>query len=177
MKTIVAFCAMFVGFAQHVFAAEANELTAKQSIRIAAPADVVWSVLGDFNGQPRWLTFLESSEIVVGTNNEVGCIRLIKRRDGSQVTERLLEYDPYNMRMAYTYVDGAVLASDYFPVLSVKDAGGGSSVVEWSAHFKRLHYAVDPPPAGEEDQAQIDFYNGRYKAGLESLKRVIETAR
>jgi mxaD protein len=163
-------------FAPQAFGAEANELTARQSIRISASPEAVWGVVGDFNGLPRWLSFVEVSEIVLGTNNEVGAIRRISRRNGTKVTERLLERDPYNMRLAYTYVDGAVMASDYFPVLTVKDGGEGTSVVEWSAHCKRLNYWLDPPPAGQDDKSLTDLYNGLYKAGLESLKRTVEGA-
>jgi len=88
--------------------------------------------------------------------------------------ERLLDYDPYSMRLAYTYVDGAVMASDYFPVMTVKAGDHGTSVVEWSARFKRLDYWVDPPPEGQDDKSLMDRYNGLYRAGLESLKRVVE---
>lgn len=157
--------------------AEANDLTASQSIRISAPPEVVWAVVGDFNGSSRWLPLVEHSEIVVGTNNQVGAIRLITRRDGTKVTERLLDHDRQAMRMAYTYIDGAVRASDYFPVLSVKDAGDGTSVVEWSAHFKRLEYSIDPPPPGQDDKTLTDFYNRLYKSGLDNLKRVVESER
>jgi uncharacterized protein YndB with AHSA1/START domain len=176
MKNILT--AMLVALAllaPQAFAAEANELTARQSIRINAPPQAVWAILGDYNGLPRWLSFIEDSQIVVGTNNEVGAIRLVTRRNGTKVTERLLDYDPRGMRLAYTYIDGAVMASDYFPVLSVKDGGNGTSVVEWSARFRRLSYAVDPPPPGQDDKTLTDLYNGLYKAGLENLKRVVES--
>jgi carbon monoxide dehydrogenase subunit G len=156
-------------------AAEANDLNASQTIQINAPPEAVWAVVGDFNGSPRWLPLVANSEIVVGKNNRVGAIRLITRRDGTKVTERLLDHDSQAMRMAYTYIDGAVRASDYFPVLSVKDAGNGTSVVEWSAHFKRLEYSIDPPPPGQDDKTMTDFYNRLYKSGLENLKRVIES--
>jgi len=161
--------------ASQAWAAEANELTASQSIRINAAPEAVWAVVGDYNGSPRWLPLVERSEIVVGMNNRVGAIRLITRRNGTKVTERLLEHDPQGMRMAYTYVDGAVMASDYFPVIKVKDAGDGTSVVEWSANFRRLAYSIDPPPPGQDDKSMTDFYNGIYKTGLESLKRVVES--
>ena len=162
-------------FAAEAWGAEANELTASQSIRINAAPEAVWQVVGDYNGSPRWLPLVERSEIVFGKNNRVGAIRLITRRNGTKVTERLLDHDQQNMRMAYTYVDGAVMASDYFPVISVKDAGDGTSVVEWSAHFRRLAYSIDPPPPGQDDKSMTDFYNGIYKSGLESLKRVVES--
>lgn len=155
-------------------AAEANELKVSESIRINAPPAAVWSVAGDFNGLPRWLSNIVESKIVLGENNKVGAIRQFTRRNGTKATERLIDYDPVNFRIAYTYVDGTVMASDYFPVLTVKDAGDGTSLVEWSAHFKRLAYAQDPPPPGQEDQTLIEAYTKIYKAGLENLKRVIE---
>ena len=161
-------------FAAQCLGAEANELAARQSIRIMAPPEAVWAVVGEFNGTARWLPLVARSDIVLGTNNRVGAIRLITRRNGTKVTERLLDRDPQGMRMAYTYVDGAVMASDYFPVLSVKDSGDGTSVVEWSAHFKRLAYSIDPPP-GQDDESLTRFYDGLYKTGLENLKRVVES--
>lgn len=176
MKTVLtSMLAACAWFAAPAFGAEANELTAHQSIRIDAPPEAIWAVVGDFNGSPRWLPLVERSQIVAGTNNRVGAIRLITRRNGTKVTERLLDHDPQSMRMAYTYVDGAVMASDYFPAITVKDAGDGMSIVEWSAHFKRLAYATDPPPPGQDDQTLTDFYNGIYQAGLDNLKRVVES--
>ena len=70
-------------FAAQAWGAEPNELTAGQSIRINAPPEVVWAVVGDYNGSPRWLPLVERSEIVVGKNNQVGAIRLITRRNGT----------------------------------------------------------------------------------------------
>jgi len=127
-------------FAAQAWGAEANELTASQSIRINAAPEAVWQVVGDYNGSPRWLPLVERSEIVFGKNNRVGAIRLITRRNGTKVTERLLEHDPQGMRMAYTYVDGAVMASDYFPVITVRDASDGTSVVAQTlVHVIELH--------------------------------------
>jgi len=160
--------------ASPAFAADANELKVVQTIRINAPPAAVWAVAGDFNGLPRWLSNIVESRIVLGANNQIGAIRQLTRRNGTKVTERLIDYDPVHMRAGYTYVDGAVMASDYYPVLQVKDAGDGTSLVEWSARFKRLAYAEDPPPPGQDDQTLTENYNKIYKAGLESLKRVVE---
>ncbi len=174
MKRGPGIVAMLVCLAGNAFAGEANELTARQSIRIDAPPAVVWAIAGDFNGQPRWLPMTEGSRIVLGKNNQVGAIRMITRRDGTRVTERLVDYDSAAMRFVYTYVDGAIRASEYFPMMTVKDGGNGTSIVEWSAHFKRLSYWVDPPPEGQDDATLTEFYNRIYKIGLESLKRTVE---
>jgi len=173
-NTIVAVMAALAWFVPQAFAADANELSVHQSIRINAPPEAVWAVAGDFNGLPRWLSTIERSQIVLGANNQVGAIRLLTRRNGTKVTEKLIEYDPRNMRLAYTYVDGAVALSDYFPVMTVRDGGDGTCIVDWTAHFKRLDYATDPPPPGQDDKTLTDRYNELYKNGLESLKRVVE---
>lgn len=39
--------------APQAFGAEANELTARQTIRINAPPAAVWAVVGDYNGLAR----------------------------------------------------------------------------------------------------------------------------
>jgi len=155
--------------------ADAQELSIFHTIAIKAPPDVVWAMAGDFAGIQRWSPGTESSRLVLRNRNETGAIRLLRRRsNGTQVTEKLLDYDPLNRRMAYTYVDGAVGASDYYSVLSVKDAGDGTSIVEWRGKFKRLAYWTDNPPAGQDDQTALDFLNNAYKSGLASLKKILE---
>ena len=156
-------------------ASDAKDLEIFHSIAIDAPADEVWAMAGDFGGIQRWSPGTESSRLIVRDRNETGAIRLLRRRsDGTQVTEKLLDYDPANRRMAYTYVDGVVRATDYFSELLVKDAGNSRSVVEWRGRFKRLAYWTDDPPAGQDDKAALDFLNGAYKTGLESLKKILE---
>ena len=154
---------------------DARDLTIFHSIAIDAPADEVWALVGDFGGIQRWAPGTESGRLVLHDRNETGAIRLLRRRgDGTQVTEKLLDYDPYNRRMAYTYVDGVVRAADYYSEVVVLDAGGGRSVVEWRGRFKRLAYWTDQPPAGQDDKAALDFLNGAYRNGLDNLKKVLE---
>jgi hypothetical protein len=156
-------------------AADAKDLEIFHSIQINAPADEVWAMAGDFGGIQRWAPGTESSRLILHDRNETGAIRLLRRRsDGTQVTEKLLDYDPANRRMAYTYVDGVVRAADYYSELVVKDAGDNRSIVEWRGRFKRLAYWTDNPPAGQDDKAALDFLNGAYKSGLDNLKKVLE---
>jgi hypothetical protein len=114
--------------------------------------------------------------LVLRDRNETGAIRLLRRRsNGTQVTEKLLDYDPTNRRFAYTYVDGEVGASDYYSVLQVKDGGDGTSVVEWTGTFKRRAYWTDQPPPGMDDKASYDFLDGAYRSGLAHLKKIVES--
>jgi mxaD protein len=154
--------------------ADAQELTVVHSIAIAAPPDAVWAVAGDFAGLPKWYPPIEASRVVLGRNNEVNCIRELTRRNGTKVTERLLDYDSHKRRLEYTYVDGMVMSSDYFAVLEVKDSGDGSSLVEWKARFKRLAYWTDDPPPGQDDKTVLEALNAGYKLGLENLKKIVE---
>jgi hypothetical protein len=154
---------------------EAQELTIFHTIAIDAPADEVWAMVGDFGGIQRWAPGTESSRLILHDRNETGAVRLLRRRgDGTQVTEKLLDYDPHNHRMAYTYVDGVVRAADYYSEVLVKDAGSNRSLVDWRGRFKRLAYWTDQPPEGQDDKAALDFLNGAYKSGLDNLKKVIE---
>ena len=176
MRKIVA---LLMGLAAALWAegaaADAKDLEIFHSLAIDAPADEVWATAGDFGGIQRWSPGTESSRLILHDRNETGAIRLLRRRsDGTQVTEKLLDYDPANRRMAYTYVDGAVRAADYYSELVVKDAGNGRSVVEWRGRFKRLAYWTDDPPPGQDDKAALDFFNGAYKTGLENLRKTLE---
>jgi mxaD protein len=155
--------------------AQAKEMNLLHTIKINAPPDKVWALGGDFGGIQRWSPGVESSRLVLRDRNETGAIRQLRRRsNGTQVTEKLLDYDPANRSMAYTYVDGAVGASDYYSVFSVKDAGDGTSIVEWRGTFKRLAYWTDSPPPGQDDKTSYDFLDNAYRSGLANLKKILE---
>jgi mxaD protein len=157
--------------------ADAQEQHIGESIVIDAPPDAVWAVAGDFARLDRWYPFVDASRLVLGKNGEVGAIREIRRLNGTKVEEKLIDYDPWNHRLVYTYAEGMPLTSDYFATMQVKDAGGGKSLVEWNARFKRLAYWTDEPPAGQEDATLTKLLSNAYKAGLQNLKKVIESAR
>src|SRR5258708_29388550 len=120
--------AMLMGFTLALWAegraADGRDLEIFHTIAIDAPADEVWAMAGDFGGIQRWSPGTESSRLIVRNRNETSAIRLLRRRgDGTQVTEKLLDYDPANRRMAYTYPDAVVQAADYFAELVVQHAG------------------------------------------------------
>jgi mxaD protein len=157
-----------------LFAAEAPEMNIEHSIVINAPPEVVWEVVSDFNGLPRWLSTITDSRIVLGKNREVGAIRELRRANGTKVQEKLIAYEPWNMSLGYTYIGGQVGATDYFPTITVSDAGDGKSKVVWKARFKRVAYWTDEPPAGQDDATPLNALNKTYAMGLENLKKVIE---
>jgi len=172
-KVAAVLCGLLSSSYLCVALADAPEQSIVQTITIDAPPDAVWAVAGDFVGLPRWYAPIESARIVLGKNNVVGCIRQLTRRNGTKVTEKLLDYDALNHRLEYTYADGQVMSSDYFAVLQVKSTGDGKSLVEWKARFKRLEYWTNDP-AGPAEEAISKALNAGYRAGLENLKKIVE---
>lgn len=179
MKSIMRGLSIVLGvcFAQQVLAAEAPELRIEHSIVIDAAPAQVWAVAGDFVGINRWLPVIPGSRLILGTNNQVGAIRELTRLNGTKVEERLIEYGTDPMTLTYTYMGGQVGASDYFATLSVGDAGAGKSKVVWKARFKRIAYWTDEPPPGQDDQTPLKALNAVYPAGLENLKKIVESRR
>jgi len=157
-----------------LLAAEAREMGIEHSIVINAPPEVVWEVVSDFNGLPRWLSTITESRIVLGKNREVGAIRALTRANGTKVEEKLIVYEPWDMTIGYTYIGGQVGATDYFPTMTVSDAGGGKSKVVWKARFKRVAYWTDDPPAGQDDATPLNMLDKVYVMGLEGMKKLIE---
>ena len=157
-----------------LLAADAPEMKIEHSIVINAPPEVVWDVVSDFNGLPRWLPVIVESKIVLGKNREEGAIRELTRANGTKVQEKLIAYEPWNMSLGYTYIGGQVGATDYFPTVTVSDAGNGKSKVVWKARFKRVAYWTDEPPAGQDDATPLNGLNKVYPMGLENLKKIIE---
>jgi uncharacterized protein YndB with AHSA1/START domain len=154
--------------------ADAPELRVAQSIVIDAPSEKVWEVVGDFAGISRWLPPIPESRLILGKNRQQGAIRELTRINGTKVQEKLLDYDPYNMTLSYTYIGGQPLVSDYLATISVAEAAEGKSRVEWKASFRRLDYWTDVPPPGQEDETLLKAFNRTYTTGLENLKKVIE---
>lgn len=154
--------------------AQAKEQSVLQTITIDAPPETVWSIAGDFVGLDKWYPLIESSKRVLGRNNEVGCIRELTRLNGTKVEEKLIDYNPWERTLTYTYMGGQPLSSDYFATLTVRDGGGGKALVEWKARFKRLDYTVDDPAA---DEKMVKLLSAAYQKGLESLKQVSEARR
>jgi uncharacterized protein YndB with AHSA1/START domain len=166
---------MAVMLPQAALAVDAPENKIAHSIIIDAPTDRVWEMVGDFVGMDRWFPFAESSTLKLGENRRVGCIRELRRLNGTRVEEKLIAYDPWNMTLTYTYAEGQPLTSDYFATMTVKDAGNGKSLVEWNASFKRLYYWTDNPPPGQDDASLTALLNKVYAVSLENLKKTIES--
>jgi mxaD protein len=153
--------------------AAAPVLHVTKTITIEASAYKVWHTAKDFNALNTWHPALASDEIVEGTNNTVGAVRLLTLKGGGTIKEKLLAYDATGHSFKYSIVEGVVPLSNYTSTFVVKSLGKGKSEVIWSGKFKRKDLG-DHPSDKENDKAAIDTANAIYQGGLDNLKKIVE---
>lgn len=143
-----------------------------KSIEIAAPADKVWKVIGNFQDL-GWHPAIEKTEGSGG--NEVGAKRKLTLKGGAIIEEALTKYDAASRTIGYeiTSVDVKVLpVTNYSSTLSVSEAGAKSTVT-WKGAFYRGYMNNDPPPE-LNDEAAVKAVSGIYESGLDAVKKKIE---
>ena len=60
---------------------------------INASAGKVWKAVKDFNALNTWHPAVAKDDIVEGTNNTVGAVRLLTLKDGGTIKEKLLAFN------------------------------------------------------------------------------------
>lgn len=174
MKRFIALAFTASLLAAGLSVAAAPELHLKKTITIAAPADKVWDTVKDFNGWPAWHPALASDDIVSGTNNTVGAVRVLTLKGGGTIKEKLLGYDATGHRFRYAIVESVLPVSHYSSSFVVTSTAPDKTLVTWSGRFKRKNTG-DSPADAENDKAAVDAITGVYTSGLDSIKKIVET--
>lgn len=112
--------------------------------------DAVWDKISDFNGLHTWHPTVAKSEIVSGSSNKEGAVRLLTLKGGGTITEKLLAYDHEGRSFTYEILEGVLPVTSYVSTVAVKPGNDGGSVVAWKGSFSRKSMAANPP-AGEDD--------------------------
>jgi mxaD protein len=146
----------------------------EESVVIAAPPDVVWAAVKDFDGLATWNPQVESSAGRGG--NAAGGERDVVLKSGGQLTDSLDEY--LEDEMSYSYRLGtpnieAFPVSFYSATLTVKPGADGGSEVAWTARFYRADTGNFPSET-QNDQAAIDAMTRFIQDGLQTLKQRVE---
>ncbi|CAN2533288.1 hypothetical+protein [Methylocapsa aurea] len=144
-----------------------------ETIEIAAPAEKIWAIVGDFQDL-SWLPPVAKTE-ATGDNTPDKATRHITLKNGGEIDELLTKYDAKDFTLAYRIekVDVKILpVNNYSSTITVKPQGD-KSVVEWKGAFYRGYPNNDPPPE-LSDEAGIKAVSDLYKAGLASLKAKVE---
>jgi hypothetical protein len=110
---------------------------ARVEAEFGAPADEVWTVVGDFGG------FVELMGVVpVLDGTGVGQTRTIGAGDTAAV-ERLVEHDPATHRLSYALIRGPIPATDYVATMQLDDIESGRCRLVWSSTYEPLGAPAD----------------------------------
>jgi carbon monoxide dehydrogenase subunit G len=128
------------------------------SVDLDAGADVVWELLGDFNGLHQWHPAIAASRVEVHGGREQ---RILSVTGGDRIIEQLEEHDPEARRYVYTLVEGPMPVADYRSTLEVIPLEGERSRVVWSGRFDA---------AGVTESEAEKVIESVYQTGLDALK-------
>jgi mxaD protein len=173
MKTITVIAFTVALLAAGSSQAAAPELHVKKTITIAVPADKVWDASKNFNGLNTWHPALASDEIVSGSNNTVGAVRLLTLKGGGTIKEKLLAFDETGHRFRYAIVESVLPVSHYSSTFVVTSLAPDKTLITWSGRFKRRDVG-DSPADADNDKAAVDAITGVYTSGLDNLKKIVE---
>ncbi len=132
-----------------------------------SPAEVVWGVVRDFNGLPKWTPFVADSRIEQNQPaDRVGCIRNFRLKDGGVIREQLLSLSDYDFQCSYSILESPMGVSNYVATLKLTPVTDGNrTFAEWSAEF-------DSPPGKEEELAE-GIGQGVFQAAFNHLRQML----
>lgn len=150
----------------------AQGLSVTERVTISAPVGQVWDKVNNFGDLGAWHPAVAKTEIVAGTNNQQGAVRLLTLGDGGTIKETLTAYDATNKTYSYVINEGVLPVSNYASTITVMPASAGTEVV-WKGTFKRKDTSASPVE-GQDDMAAVNTIQAVYKAGLGNLKKIAE---
>ena len=146
-----------------------------ESIKVNAPPDKVWAVIGNFQDM-SWHPAIKKTS-GEGGNTPDAAKRELDLGGGAVIDEDLYKYDADKHSYSYriTKVDVKILpVNNYSSTIDVVPSDDGkTSTVEWHGAFYRGYPNNDPPPE-LNDEAAIKAVTAVYRAGLEALKKKVE---
>jgi hypothetical protein len=129
--------------------------SASKSVELPVSAGEVWTVIGDFNGLPRWNPGLERSELSNG-----GTRRTLTLKVGGKVVEDLVHRDEAARSISYSIVEGPIPVTRHKATLSVSDRGPNQCTVLWRCEFE---------PANVPTDVVTGIFSGIFEGGLKQL--------
>jgi mxaD protein len=168
-------CIIFVALiaASGLSFAAAPLLKVTKSVMIDASAARVWDRTRDFGGLNMWHPAVDTDQIIEGSNNRAGAVRILTIKGGGTIKEKLLSIDDSEHTFKYTILESPLPVSSYTSTFTVKPSGEGRCEVTWSGEFKRKNIG-DNPADNENDKSAIDAISGVYQTGLDNLKKIVE---
>lgn len=173
MKALFTSFVLLAGMIPTASYAAAETLKLEESVEINAKAETVWANVSNFADLGLWHPAIKSTQIVSGTPNLPGAIRLLTLQDNTQVKEELLTFSPAQKTFSYKILEGVLPVSNYRSTISVKAMSDSKTKVTWSGDFKRKDLS-DKPVANQTDDDAIKTMTVVYRSGLDNLKKISE---
>lgn len=145
-----------------------------EKVTIAADPKAVWAVAGSFGSIAKWHPDVASVKAEGG--DKAGATRDVTLKKGGVLKEGLDEYDDKELKYSYRMSEpdlAALPTSSYSMSFIVRPAAGGSEV-EWYGRLYRGDTGNEPPEELNDDAAKTAV-SGFLKAGLEGLKKAVES--
>jgi len=129
---------------------------------IARPPDEVWRQVGDFGGVIAWVDGITACAV---TGQGIGAVRLITR-NGRQVRERLVAWDPHSHVLAYELVPPHVLPA--CDIRSTLELSGDRerTLVQWRSEARIV----------DDAERLLGFVEPFFRTSLDKLRRLLEQA-
>ena len=113
------------------------------AMTLDVPVDRAWRVLRDFGSLLNWVKGGDIGTLDV-TGNGVGMLRDFTLPRFGTVQHRLDEISETDHAIRYSLTRGRPLdMADYWTRISLTDAGGGQSRIDWRSEFEP-HPGIDP---------------------------------
>ena len=142
-------------------AAVAADLSVRKTVNLKGSPEAVWSLIGDYCAIQKWHPAVTKCEIVSGTNNRAGAVRVLTLGDGATIREELLNYAAKARTYSYKILESPLPVRSYSATIAVLPGPSGGSVVEWKSTFKAA--------PGADDATARTTIEGIYDAGLTNL--------
>ncbi len=179
MRILVLAAALFATFSAPALAHGPARQKVQEAIVIDAPAAKVWAVIKDFDSLAKWHPLVASSVADKGNKEDSTRTVVLKYVSNASFKEVLDKYDPAHFYYK-TYIDkvdpNVLPVNDYESKISVVPLGKDKSIALWEGAFYRGYMLNDPPPQ-LNDKASIGAVVQYYRAGLENLKSIAESAK
>ncbi|MBB3066932.1 MULTISPECIES: SRPBCC family protein [Limibacillus] len=127
---------------------------------LLVPADIVWGLIGQFNGVPDWHPAVEKCEI---ETKDGETIRHLALAGGGSIVERQTTHDGGARSYSYEILSpGPLPIANYKATITVHSKGSGCEV-EWSSDFEAK---------GAAEGDAVAAVRGVYEAGFANLRKM-----
>jgi hypothetical protein len=136
-----------------------------RSTVLQSPIERVWELLRDFNGFDRWHPAIATSETERGAlADQVGCVRRLRLKDGSELREQLLTLSDLEQCFSYCLLDTPIPLFNYVAharLVPVTD--GDRTFWSWQGTFTTRR--------GEEEAMARLVGEDIFQAGFAAIRR------